>query len=137
MKLKDIMTSEIVTISPSASLKDAATKMLSEDVGSLPVCDSDEIVGIVTDRDIAIRGVAQGLDPEQAQVREVMTPEVCACSSESEIEAACELMERNQIRRLLVVDENDSAVGLVSLGDLALRIKENASGEVLKAVSHP
>jgi CBS domain-containing protein len=137
MKLKEIMTAEVLTISPSASLKDAAKKMLKEDVGSLPVCDDDQIVGIVTDRDIAIRGVAQGLDPEHAQVREVMTAEVCACSSESDIEAACELMERKQIRRLLVVDENDSAVGLVSLGDLALRLKENASGEVLKAVSHP
>jgi CBS domain-containing protein len=137
MQLKDIMTPSVETIAPSASLMDAAGKMFTEDVGSLPVTEQGRVVGILTDRDITIRAVAKGLDPETTTVEEVMTTEVLSCHADSDVEDACDLMEERQVRRLLVMDENDAPVGIVSLGDLALCLREDQSGEVLREVSQP
>ena len=138
MKLSSIMTGGIETIRPQATLAEAAKKMASQDIGSLPVCaERRQVVGIITDRDITIRAVARGMDPNQTRVEEVMTKDVLCCSSDAEVEAACELMEKRQVRRLLVTGENDTPVGIVSLGDIALCLRESQSGEVLKKVSEP
>ncbi len=138
MKLAAIMTGGIETITPHASLAEAAKKMASQDIGSLPVCDEPRrVVGIITDRDITVRAVARGMDPNQTRVEDVMTRDVLSCSSESEVEDACELMERRQVRRLLVTGQDEVPVGIVSLGDIALCLRESQSGEVLKKVSEP
>ena len=136
MRLSHIMTGAIQTIAPGASLAEAAKKMASGDIGSLPVCsDKRKVVGIITDRDIAVRAVARGLDPNQTCVRDVMTREVLSCPADSEIEAACELMEQKQVRRLVVTDGEDAPIGIVSLGDIALCLRESQAGEILKKVS--
>ena len=138
MRLSHIMTGAIQTIAPGASLAEAAKKMASGDIGSLPVCsDKRLVVGIITDRDITVRAVARGLDPNQTKVQDVMTREVLSCPADSEVEAACDLMEEKQVRRLVVTDEQDRPIGIVSLGDIALCLRENQSGEVLKKVSAP
>ncbi len=138
MQLSHIMTGSIQTVAPGASLAEAAKKMASADVGSLPVCsDKRRVVGIITDRDITVRAVARGLDPGSTQVQDVMTREVLSCPAESDVEAACELMEERQVRRLVVTDRDDAPIGIVSLGDLALTLKVNKAGGVLKKVSAP
>jgi CBS domain-containing protein len=138
MKLAAIMTGGIETITPHASLAEAAKKMASQDIGSLPVCDEPRrVVGIITDRDITVRAVARGMDPNQTRVEDVMTRDVLSCSSDSEVEDACELMEKRQVRRLLVTGQDEVPVGIVSLGDIALCLRESQSGEVLKKVSEP
>ena len=138
MKLSTIMTGGIETILPQASLAEAAKKMASQDIGSLPVCaEARRVVGIITDRDITVRAVARGMDPNQTRVEEVMTRDVLSCSSEAEVEDACQLMEKRQVRRLLVTGQDDTPVGIVSLGDIALCLRESQAGEVLKKVSEP
>lgn len=138
MKLAAIMTGGIETITPQASLAEAAKKMASQDIGSLPVCDEPRrVVGIITDRDITVRAVARGMDPNQTRVEDVMTRDVLSCSSDAEVEDACEMMEQRQVRRLLVTGQNEVPVGIVSLGDIALCLRESQSGEVLKKVSEP
>jgi CBS domain-containing protein len=138
MKLSSIMTGGIETIRPQASLAEAAKKMASQDIGSLPVCsDRRSVVGIITDRDITVRAVARGMDPNHTRVEEVMTKDVLSCSSDSEVEDACVLMEKRQVRRLLVTGDDDTPVGIVSLGDIALCLRESLAGELLKKVSEP
>ena len=138
MKLSSIMTGGIETIRPQATLAEAAKKMASQDIGSLPVCaDRRRVVGIITDRDITVRAVARGMDPNQTRVEEVMTRDVLSCRSDSEVEDACQLMEKRQVRRLLVTADDDTPVGIVSLGDIALCLRESQSGEVLRKVSEP
>ena len=138
MKLSSIMTGGIETIPPHATLAEAAKKMASQDIGSLPVCvERRRVVGIITDRDITVRAVARGMDPNQTRVEDVMTRDVLSCSADSEVEQACELMEKRQVRRLLVTGQDDTPVGIVSLGDIALCLRESQSGEVLRKVSEP
>lgn len=138
MRLSNIMTGRVQTVAPGASLAEAAKKMASADIGSLPVCgEKSKVVGIITDRDIAVRAVARGLDPNRTQVQEVMTREVLSCPSDSDVEAACELMEQKQVRRLVVTGPEDAPVGIVSLGDIALCLREAKSGGLLRKVSEP
>jgi CBS domain-containing protein len=138
MKLSSIMTGGIETIRPQATLAEAAKKMASQDIGSLPVCaDRRSVVGIITDRDITVRAVARGMDPNHTRVEEVMTRDVLSCSSDSEVEDACVLMEKRQVRRLLVTGDDDTPVGIVSLGDIALCLRESQAGELLRKVSEP
>ena len=138
MLLRDIMTQGVAEIPPTATLKEAAEKMRTLDVGVLPVCDGQQILGILTDRDIALRAVALGADPNSTCVTEAMTPEVIYCFDDEDVEEATKLMEQRQIRRLLVMDHQKHAVGIVSLGDIATRThNDRLSGEVLERVSEP
>jgi len=124
LRLSSIITGPVQTVAPGATLAEAARKMASQDTGSLPVCaERRKVVGIITDRDITVRAVARGLDPNQTRVQEVMTREVLSCRADSELEDACELMEQRQVRRLLVTDGKDEPIGIVSLGDMALRLR--------------
>lgn len=138
MLLRDVMTRHIEEIPPQASLQDAAEKMKSLDVGALPVCENDKLIGMLTDRDIAIRAIADGRDPKNTRVSDAMTPDVCYCFEDEDVDKAVKLMEQRQIRRLIVMDHDKHAVGIVSLGDLATRIgNDRLSGEVLEKVSEP
>jgi CBS domain-containing protein len=132
------MTRKVENVGPDATLVEAARKMRSLDVGALPVCQGDRMIGMVTDRDIAVRAVADGCDPNVTAVRQAMSDEPVFCYEDETVESAAALMERKQIRRLPVFDRNKRAVGIVSLGDLAVRNRDDRlSGEVLERVSEP
>ena len=104
----------------------------------LPVCENDKLLGMLTDRDIAVRAVATGCDPRRTPVCDVMTPGPVWCYEDDDIREAARIMEEKQIRRLLVLDRNKHAVGIVSLGDIATRIgNDHLSGDVLQQVSQP
>ena len=138
MKVKEIMTSEVQVIHPDDSLQAAAEKMRSHDIGFLPVLDADQLVGVITDRDIVLRGVAQGLNSNAMLGRELMTSPVIYCFEDQDVKDAVKLMEESQIRRLVILSRSEKRpVGVVSLGDLALNSKGDTSAEVLQKVSEP
>jgi CBS domain-containing protein len=138
MKVKDIMTSEVQVIHPDDTLQAAAEKMSSHDIGFLPVLEADQLVGVLTDRDLVLRGVAQGLHSDAMLGRELMTAPVIHCFEDQDVKEVAKLMEESQIRRLVVLSYPDKRlVGVVSLGDLALNIKPDTSAEVLQKVSEP
>jgi CBS domain-containing protein len=138
MKVNEIITHDPEVIRPETALIEAAQKMKSLDIGMLPVCDGDRLVGVITDRDITVRGVAQGYDPKTARVQEVMTPEVIYCFDDEDVKDVAKKMEEKQVRRLPVLNREKRLVGIVSLGDLAVRTgKEQLAGEVLERVSEP
>jgi CBS domain-containing protein/uncharacterized protein (DUF2267 family) len=138
MKVREILTQNPECVSPDAALLEAAQKMKRLDVGTLPVCDGDRLVGMITDRDIAIRGTAEGRDPRQTKVRDVMTPEVIYCFDDQELSEVAKVMETRQVRRLPVVNRNKSLVGIVSLGDVAVRTQDRQfAGDILERVSEP
>ena len=139
MKIKSLMTSKVECIRPEATLEQAARRMRDLDVGPLPVCgDEDRLVGIVTDRDITIRAVAQGMDPKTMLVREVMTPSILYCFEDQDVEEAARLMKEHQIRRLVVLNRQKKLVGIISLGDLAVETGDDLmAGELVEAISQP
>jgi CBS domain-containing protein len=138
MELKEIMTRGVDVIPPEATLKEAAEKMKNLDVGPLPVCDGERLVGMLTDRDITVRAVAAGRDPSMTKVCDVMTPEIVYCFEDQRVEEAAKLMEEKQIRRLPVLNRNKWLVGIISLGDLAVDTGDRQfAGKVLAQVSEP
>jgi CBS domain-containing protein len=138
MKVKDIMSKEVQVIHPDDSLQTAAQKMSSHDIGFLPVLEANELVGVITDRDIVLRGIAQGMNSNAMLGRELMTSPVIYCFDDQDVKEAAKLMEESQIRRLVILSRPDKhLVGVVSLGDLALNIKRDTSAEVLQKVSEP
>jgi CBS domain-containing protein len=138
VKVSEAMTPSVVTVSRDTPLADAARLMRDSDVGPLPVADEGRLVGVLTDRDITIRAVADGRDPFSTRVDEVMTPKVVCCLDTDDVEHAAEMMQSAQLRRLLVVSEDGRLAGIVSLGDLAVRIgNDSLSGETLQHVSEP
>ena len=138
MNVKEIMTCNAETIDSQATLVEAAQKMKQLEVGALPVWESGELAGMITDRDITVRGVAQGKDPTATRVNEVMTPEVFYCFADDDIHEAAELMEEKSIHRLLVLDESNEPAGFVSLGDFAVKSRdERLAWEILEKISEP
>lgn len=139
MRIKEIMTAGVECIHRDATLEEAARRMRDLDVGPLPVLgDNDQLAGIVTDRDIAVRGVAEGKDPRTVRVHDVMTPGIVYCFEDQDVSEAVRLMEEHQIRRLVVLDRDQRLVGIVSLGDLAVKTgDERLAGEALERVSEP
>ena len=138
MELREIMTTDIAVVHPDSSLKEAAMKMSELDVGAIPVCDGDKLTGMVTDRDITIRATAAGLDPARTKVSDVMSSDIAYCFEEQAIEEAASLMEARQIRRLPILSQDKRLVGIVSLGDIAVYVRDtDLSGEALEAISEP
>ncbi|HEY0839439.1 MAG TPA: CBS domain-containing protein [Vulgatibacter sp.] len=138
MTLEEIMTRNAQVIEPDATLQEAARQMKNLDVGGLPVCDGEKIRGFVTDRDIAIRAVAEGEDPTTCKVSDVMSKEIHWCYVDEDVDKAAQLMEQHKIRRLLVLDRDKMLCGIVSLGDLAVEGEDDEfAGEVLEKVSEP
>ena len=135
MQLNRIMTEYVEVIAPEMSVQEAAEQMRSLDVGVLPVCNGDRLVGILTDRDLAVRAVADGRDPKITTVEEIMTQQIACCFEDEDIEEAERVMEKNQIRRLPVLDHDNRIVGIVSLGDLAIKDDENRAGVTLERIS--
>lgn len=138
MQLKDVMTPHVAVIAPEATSREAAEKMSHLDIGPLPVCEGERLVGMVTDRDITVRAVAEGRDPGTTRVREVMTPDLVYGFEDQDVQDAARLMEQYQIRRLPVLNRSKQLVGIVALGDLAVHPgQQSLAGEVLKQVSGP
>jgi CBS domain-containing protein len=137
MQLKDAMTRDVEVIRPDATLMEAAQKMKRLNVGPLPVCDGEQLVGIITDRDITVRATAAGQSPGETRVRDVMTRDVVFGFEDQDLGDAARLMEQRQIRRLVVLNQDKKLVGIVSLGDLAVDANQQLAGEVLERVSEP
>ncbi len=138
MKVKDVMTRGVECVAPDATLQDAARKMKDLDVGPLPVCDNDRLAGVVTDRDIAVRAVADGRDPKTTRVRDVMSSGVTWCFEDDDVKDAARLMREKQLRRLVVLDRDKRLAGIVSLGDLAVETGDRRlAGKTLEKVSQP
>lgn len=137
MKLKQLMTSEVRSCSPEDNLSEAARIMSEVNCGAVPVVEGQKVVGIITDRDIVLRAVAQGKDGQKTKIRECMTSSVIHCPPDTDAHRAASLMAERQIRRLPVV-ENDRLVGIVALGDLATQqIHVNEAGDALSSISEP
>ena len=139
MKIKDVMTRDVTSVAPDATIQEAAVCMKTIDAGMIPVYDGRRLLGIVTDRDITVRATAEGRDPKTTKVSEVMSKDVCSCSEDDDVNDAARLMEREQIRRIAVIDGEQRLVGVVSLGDLALTAEAGSdlAGDVLERVSQP
>jgi CBS domain-containing protein len=136
MQVKEIMTSHVECVKPRDNLAFAAEKMRTADIGALPVCgDDDRLAGVLTDRDITVRGTAKGRDPAKTSVSDVMTPHVEYCFDDQEIEEAAKMMEEKGIRRVLVLNRDKRLVGIVSLGDLSVKGDQELSGEALEQIS--
>lgn len=135
MKVKDVMHRGASWIDPDAPLFDIAKRMREEDVGAMPVGENDKLVGMVTDRDIVVRGLGKKDDPLQLTARDVMTAPIVYCTSNEELDDAVRIMERRQIRRLPVINEDRRMVGMLSLGDIAARASPSLCAETLRAVS--
>lgn len=137
-KLKDVMSPNVEVIKPEATLLEAAEKMKEIDCGSLPVCEGHRLLGMITDRDIVLRALAAGADVDALHVRDVMTSPIVFCYDDQEVSEAAHIMESNQIRRLVVLDRIKRLVGIVSLGDIAVRSgSTQLSGQVLEKISQP
>lgn len=135
MKVKEAMHSGATWCSPDTSVVEIARKMRDEDIGSVPIGENDRLVGMVTDRDITCRGVANGSDIGHLSARDVMTDEIIYCRSFDDLEEAVQIMEERQIRRLPVIDENKRMVGILSLGDVSHTAPKELAGEVARAVT--
>ena len=135
MKIRDMLTKDPHVIRPDAMISEAAKMMKQHDIGMLPVCDGQRLVGSITDRDLTVRAVADARDPLSTKVRDVMTPSVFWCFDDQGIEEAAQLMEEKQIRRLPIVNRDKELVGVVSLGDLALTGKDKSAGDALESIS--
>jgi CBS domain-containing protein len=135
------MTTEIYCCLPTDSLEEVASVMQSEDIGPVPIVDdleSRNLIGIVTDRDIALRAVARGLDARTTSAEEVMTRELVTCGAEDDIQSALDLMARHQVRRLPIVDGGSRLVGMISQADVATRLNESKKiAEVVEEISRP
>ena len=136
MKVKHVMTREVVVANPDDSICEAARRMAECDAGALPVGENDRLVGVITDRDIAVRAVAQRLSPD-TPVREVMSREVLYCFDEEDVEQVARNMAEQQIRRLPVVDRDKRLIGIISVADLALNAKSRTAGEAVAGISRP
>ena len=135
MKIRELMTTDIITCTPSTPVMEVARHMKNNDIGSVPVVENRRLVGMVTDRDIVIRCIALGMDPNKAQASECMTKNPVTVTPESDAHEASRLMSEEQIRRLPVV-ENGNLVGICALGDLAVvDIHVNEAGDALSGIS--
>jgi predicted transcriptional regulator len=137
-QIKDVITREVRYLNTGANLKEAADMMKSFDVGALPVIRDSKVVGLLTDRDIVVRAIADGQNPEKTKVDDAMSKDVTTCYEDDDVGKAAQLMKDKQIRRLVVLNRNEELAGVCSLGDLATTAKaEDVSGDVLKEVSKP
>lgn len=135
MQVKDVMTPGLRIAEPDEYLPHAAKKMLNQNIGSLPVVEHGELVGMITDRDIAMRAVVNSKNPADMKVGEIMSDECFSCFEDEKLEDAVRAMEKNQVRRLPVMNAKKEIVGMLSLEDVAMHAPPSLTGEVLKAVA--
>jgi CBS domain-containing protein len=136
MIIREVMSRDVRTVAPETTVREAARLMAEADIGALPVAAGDRLAGMVTDRDIAVRGIAIGKGPDTT-VGEVMTHEVMYCHEDEDVSDVCANMADIQVRRLPVVDADKRLVGIVSLADIALVSQANEAAEALEGITRP
>jgi CBS domain-containing protein len=137
MKISELMSPNAQVVGPDQPIREAAQFMLSEDAGAMPVCDGERLIGMVTDRDIAVRAVAEGRGPDTL-VRDVMTEEALFCWEDDDVETVAARMSDAQVRRFPVVSRSDQRlVGIVSLGDLSQSDRDDAAQTALEGITEP
>jgi CBS domain-containing protein len=134
MQIRDVMTSQVSVVKPEAALSEVARKMRDEDIGAVPVADADKLIGMVTDRDIVTRALAETSDVSRIRARDVMSPKVLYCMEDEAVVDVLENMREQQIRRLPVVNREKRLVGVVSLGDLS-QAETHRAGDALAGIS--
>jgi len=137
MRVFDVMTPSVELIHPDSTIQDAALKMAETDLGLLPVAENGQLVGMLTDRDIVVRGIAQERNPNETMVREVMTERIRYCFDDESADDAAAVMGQLQIRRMPVVDRQRRLVGVVSIADIARKHDAARAGEALEEVCEP
>ena len=136
MKVREVMTRDVQTVRPEQPVQEAASFMLSADAGSIPVTEGDRLIGMITDRDIAVRGVARGHGPD-TPVRDLMTSGLICARVDDDVEEVANRMSEAQVRRLPVIDDSEKLVGIVSLGDLSRETDGEVAHEALEGISQP
>ncbi len=136
MKVKEIMTRLVTVLPPDARLSEVALTMRDQDIGAIPIADHDRLVGMVTDRDLVVRAVADGVDTRNLTARDVMSRGVCYCFEDQSVAEVLHKMGGSQVRRLPVLDARRKLVGVVSLGDVSMT-REARAGEALREISRP
>lgn len=137
MKIRELMTTDLVTVSPEATVAEAARLMRDADIGDVLVVDDGRLVGILTDRDVTVRVTAQGMDPGRARVGDHMTTDLVTGLPDWDVEDAADILAEEQVRRLPIL-ENGRLVGIVSLGDIAVQLmEEEVAAEALEEISKP
>ena len=136
MKVSEVMTSDVQTINADQTAREAASFMLRAEAGSIPVCEGDKVIGMITDRDIAVRGVAEGRGPD-TPVRDLMSDGIICARADEDIDEVARRMSAEQVRRLPVLDDEERLIGIVSLGDLARETTGETAHEALEGVSQP
>lgn len=135
MRVEDAMTPNVEVVAPDSPAIQAARLMRDLDIGALPVGQGDRLVGMVTDRDLVVRGLADGADPARLEIRHCMTPQVLYCYADQPVEEVAANMAEQQIRRLPVVDRNKRLVGIVALADISAATRPERAGETLREIS--
>jgi CBS domain-containing protein len=136
MKISEVMTTDLETVSAAQTAREAAAYMLRADAGSIPVCEGNRVVGMITDRDIAVRGVAEGRGPD-TPVSELMSDGIICAHEDDDVQAVARRMSEEQVRRIPVIDSDERLVGIVSLGDLTRETSGEAAHQALEGVSAP
>ncbi|HYR82553.1 MAG TPA: CBS domain-containing protein [Terriglobia bacterium] len=134
MKVSEIMSTSVECVSPDTGIKDIALKMKSLDVGFIPICENDRLVGTVTDRDIVLRGVAAGRDLNTTKARELMTKDIVWCFEDEDVKAVAKKMREKEVRRMLILNRDKRLVGVVSIGDVS-QVEEKVSGQTLHEIT--
>lgn len=136
--IKDVMTPEVVTLAPTAKAKEAAALMRSLNIGAIPICEGTHLMGMVTDRDLVLRVMAEGLNPEHEIIRTIMTSDVDYCYEDQTVEEAAQVMQDRQVRRLPIINRENELVGIVSLGDVAVKGTDRmTTATALEEISQP
>lgn len=136
MYVKEVMTAAVNYVAPDALIPAIARLMRDEDIGSVPVAENDRLIGMITDRDLVVRVLADGLDLRSATAREVMSPKILYCVNDQSVDDVLNNMADNQVRRLPVINRQKRLVGMVSLGDLS-RAADKRAGSALKEITQP
>ena len=136
MKVSEVMTRDVQTVRPDQPVQQAANFMLDADAGSIPVTEGERLIGMITDRDIAVRGIAKGYGPD-TPVRDLMTGDLVVIHIDDDVEDAATKMSNSQVRRLPVIDQDERLCGIVSLGDLSRETDTECASEALEGVTQP
>lgn len=136
-QIKEAMVNRVKLIHPQDTILDAAKVMKEFDIGMMPVVEGERVVGAITDRDVCVRGTAEGKDPTQQRVGDIMTNEVLSCYEDQSIDEVAQVMKEDKVRRVIVIDRDNKLTGVVSIGDLAGHTQVETSGEVLRQVTMP
>ena len=137
MKVREVMTAQVRTVRPDTSIFEIARLMRDQDIGCVPVAENDKLVGMVTDRDIVIRALAESQDVDASTARNVMSPQMLYCFEDQDVNDVLQNMGEQQVRRMPVVDRDKRLVGVVSIGDLSASARPPKAGESLSEISQP